>query len=370
MAFVWIVQSTGDLHFPVRICIEQDGTIVFSVRAQEAWPGSKGNVFCIRDESSHDEVDLFDELERVPVLHFDRFGKSLQIILDRPTRKRCEFLILQKRYKNRPGTYDQIFFKTQTAQKAHKSRSKVSLYPVSGPLTVVIDSAERYPWRFPKANVERRKLPAGDYALVEAETILAIVERKTFDNLVSDFDRIRIIHQSLQELATLPHPAVVIEAYYGDFMNTKKLDGRYPASHGYRVLSELQAIHPTLPFIFAGTRKEANLWTYGYFRAVSRLHFQQQESLDNTLTAEPVVPYVSSMHLENRILQVLRDTPGGLTAKEMQDFCPDADTTLIKRILLLLKKRELITASREGSRNRWYIDPSNLLGSESSKSRR
>jgi hypothetical protein len=75
MAFVWIVQSTGNPHFPVRICIEQECTMVFAVRAQEAWPGFKGMSFCIRDGSSRDEIDLFDELERVPVLRLDRFGK-------------------------------------------------------------------------------------------------------------------------------------------------------------------------------------------------------------------------------------------------------------------------------------------------------
>ncbi len=355
MTLTWIVQSTGNPHFPVRIAIEQDGTVLFAVRAQEAWPGTKGNIFCIRDGSSKDEVDFFTELERVPILHFERFGKSLQIILDRPTKKRCEFLILQKQYKNRPGTYEQIFFKTQTAQRTHRSRSKVSLRSASVSFTVVIDSAERYPWKFPKANVEQRKLPAGDYALIEDETILAVVERKTFDNLIADFNRIRILHQNLQELATLPHPAVVIEAYYGDFMNRDRLAGRYLPSHGYRVLSELQAMHPALPFIFAGTRKEANLWTYGFFRAVNKLHIQQQESQETLLTAEPVVPYVSSIHLENRIIQMLQDTPEGLTSKELQKLFPDADTMLVKRTLLLLKKRGRILGTRQGSCNCWQL---------------
>ncbi|HOV40131.1 MAG TPA: hypothetical protein PLG79_15525, partial [Spirochaetales bacterium] len=176
----WIVQATGNPRFPVRIAIEEDGRTLFAVRAQEAWPGAKGHIFCIRDGSSREEQDLFKEIERVPVLSYDRFGRSIRIVLDRPTKKRCEFLILEKSYKNREGSYEQIFFKTQSASEAHKSRSRVTLGTAKTTLTIVIDSAERYPWKFPKAQIERRKLPAGDYALVEGEKILATVERKTF----------------------------------------------------------------------------------------------------------------------------------------------------------------------------------------------
>ena len=44
-----------------------------------------------------------------------------------PMRKRCDFLFLTKRYKNKPGTYEQIFFHTQAAVRAHKSRTRREL---------------------------------------------------------------------------------------------------------------------------------------------------------------------------------------------------------------------------------------------------
>lgn len=389
MSLVWVVQSTGNPRFPVRIAIEQDNRILFAVRAQDAWPGQRGNVYCIRDGTPADELDLFTTIERVPVINFDRFGKSLRITLDRPTKKRCEFLILEKAYKNKPGTYEQIFFKTQTAQREHKSRSRLSLRPVQTPFSVVIDSAERYPWKFPKAQVDKRKLPAGDYALIHQDIILAVVERKTFQNLLSDFSRIALLHQVLRDLESLPHPALVIEADYGDFLNPEKLKHSYKLSYCYRALAELQAMHPKLPIIFARTRKEANLWTYGFFRAVYQKQVQEKTEHTTELTSEPVAPYVADLRLEARILALLRtagssvagigptiasadpqvgikgtpvasklpnesqNPPEGLYFSDIHTALGDVDIVHLQRALQSLRKRALAEARGRGKQRRW-----------------
>nr|WP_169311871.1 ERCC4 domain-containing protein [Gracilinema caldarium] len=80
-----------------------------------------------------------------------------------------------------------------------------------------------------------------------------MVERKTFQNLLTDFSRIAMLHQVLRDLESLPHPALVIEADYGDFLNPEKLEHSYKSSYCYRLLAELQAMHPKLPIIFART---------------------------------------------------------------------------------------------------------------------
>jgi len=372
MSMVWIVQATGNPRFPFRIALEQDGKTLFAVRSQDSWPGQRGNIFCVRDGTPADELDMFETLERLPVLSFDRFGKSLRITLDRPNKKRCEFLILDKPYKNKPGSYEQIFFKTQTAQSQHRSKSRLSLQPTTEPFKVVIDSAERYPWKFPKAEVERRRLPAGDYALVQEEKILSVVERKTFDNMVSDFGQIATLHRVLKELSGLPHPAMVIEADFGDFLNPDRLEHRYKPAHCYRALAELQAMHPSLPIIFARTRKEANLWTYGYFRAVHRLTTQERRDSDIEITAEPVTPYVAELRLETRLLELLRDTSSsqleknpsqqeestsqhdeGLSLAEISVALGDVDDIYLKRELLALSKRGLVDSSGRGKKRRW-----------------
>ncbi|HEY9053312.1 MAG TPA: ERCC4 domain-containing protein, partial [Rectinemataceae bacterium] len=214
---IWIVQSTGNPQFPYRIAISRGTKTLFAVRAKGKWPGSGTNIFCIRDGSAPEDVDIFEEVERVPVVGMDVFGKRISVTLGRPNRKRCEFLILEKARKSGVGAYEQIFFRTQAAIQGHRSRSKISLRGAAE-LEIAIDSRERYAWKFPGAETVRKTLPVGDYALMRGETIVALVERKTFDNLLGDFGSIVVLHQTLRELSGYDSAAVVIEARYGDFL--------------------------------------------------------------------------------------------------------------------------------------------------------
>jgi len=353
---VWIVQATGNPRFPYRVALMQEGErqALFAVRAADKWPGPGASIFCVRDGSPPEEIDIFEEVERVPVTGYEVFGRRISVTLDRPVRKRCEFLILEKPYRDREGSYEQIFFRTQSSISAHKSRSKVSLRGETS-LSVIIDSSERYAWKFPGAETAKRKLRAGDYALVEGETILAVVERKSYDNLLGDIGQIVVLHQSLRELAGYPAAAVVIEARYGDFMDPARLKGRWPAGHCCRVLGELQAMHPSLPFIFAGTRKEANIWTWSFFRAVSRKAAQTSRD-EGLFAAETQPPDFSSVSdLEARVLSLLKAAPEGLTALMLKAALGDVDSLLLRRCLTRLKVRNAVVCSSRGSKARWLI---------------
>jgi hypothetical protein len=57
----------------------------------------------------------------------------------------------------------------------------------AGPLTVVIDTREKYGWKFANRLVttERRALAAGDYGALVGETVIAVVERKSLANLAT-----------------------------------------------------------------------------------------------------------------------------------------------------------------------------------------
>jgi hypothetical protein len=65
---------------------------------------------------------------------------------------------------------------------------------------VRIASDERYPWSFGGLTTERGRLPAGDYALLAGDRVLAVVERKTFDGLLTDFGQMDVLRQRLLEL--------------------------------------------------------------------------------------------------------------------------------------------------------------------------
>jgi hypothetical protein len=266
MAASWIVRRTTGDRFPFHVRVEQDGRAILAVRAASAWPGPGQQVFCLRDDG-RDDGDLLEVIEQVPILQVTRLGRKLAIVLDRPQRKRCEFLFIDKPYKDRPGAYEQVFFRTESGIRSHRSRSRLEVRPEADtPLTVVIDTAERYPWRFTGATILRRKLAAGDYALLAADQVLATVERKSFDNLLADLGAMQALHHALAHLAQQSHAALVVEAQYADFLDDKRLTGRWPATFTARALAELQVMHPTLTVVYAGNRTLANQWTFRFFQ--------------------------------------------------------------------------------------------------------
>ncbi len=351
MSAIWIVQQTGDQRFPVRIAIEQDGCVLFAVRAKAAWPGAGTQVFCLR-EREPDPFESLTDIERVPVSHLSRLGRKLSLSLDRPQRKRCEFLILEKPRRD-GGTYEQVFFRTEAAVRAHKSSKRAELTPVAADdLTIVIDSQERYPWNFPGATATRRRLPVGDYALMHDERPLAIVERKTLENLLGDLAELKGLHQQLAELSAWPHAALVIEAQYADFGNPERI-GRWPAAHLLRVLGELPALFPNVQCIFAGNRKLANIWSQRWFAAVHAA--LKQPRLPQV--AEPVARYrvtPADGGLDARIrLAVLHELPDRFEIALLRARFPEAPPARLKRVLDQLRGEHRLRSEGRGRGTRW-----------------
>jgi hypothetical protein len=133
--------------------------------------------------------------------------------------------------------------------------------------TVTVDSGERYLWRFSDSEIRRARLPVGDYALVDESGMLAVVERKTFENLLADFGVMPLLHQRLTELSGHVHNALVVEAPYEDFLYPRRLH-QYSPSYCAAAIADLYACHPCLRIVFCANRKTANLWTQSFFHAV------------------------------------------------------------------------------------------------------
>lgn len=352
MTATWKIQRSNDTRFPFRIAIEQGGRVLFAVRAKAAWPGAGTQIFCLR-EPEPDLLEILEEIERVPVAHMARLGRKLSVTLDRPQRKRCEFLILEKPRKD-GGTYEQVFFRTEAAVRAHKSSkyAELSTRRDGGDMEIVVDSMERYPWTFPGANVQRRKLAVGDYALMHDERPLAIVERKTLQNLLGDLSQLKGLHQQLAELAAWPHAALVIEAQYADFGNPAKI-GQWSAAHLLRVMGELPALFPTVQCVFAGNRKLANVWTQRWFAAVDAA--LKQPRLPQI--AEAVARYDTHNDggLDTRIrLVILHELPDGFEIALLRKRFPDAKPARIERGLDRLRSEGRLHAEGRGRGTRWW----------------
>lgn len=355
MSTIWTVERTGNRRFPFRIAIEQDGRLVAAFRTQAAWPGPGQQIFCLR-ERELDAAEPLEPVERVPVAHLARVGRKIAIVLDRPNRKRCEFLVVQKERADGTGRYEQVFFRTETGIRAHRSRTRLEVRePAPTPLHLVIDSGERYPWRFPDAAITRRKLAAGDYALVDEDRVVAVVERKSFDNLLTDVGALQALHHQLADLASYGTAALVVEAQYGDFLDPARVKGRWPVEHLSRVLAEITVLHPTLPVIFAGNRKLANIWAQRFFAAVAAFRTgppaQLQLEVAARYDAGPRGP-----GLDERIREAaLRELASPFSFVELADRFPDVPAPRLRRVVQQLKREGRLERTGAGRGSRWRV---------------
>jgi hypothetical protein len=348
----WIVERTASRRFPFRVSIEQEGRLVAAFRTQGRWPGPGQQVFCLR-ERELDPAEPLDEIERVPVAHLARVGRKLTVALDRPNRKRCEFLVVRKEKVDGSGAYEQVFFRTESGIRAHRSRTRVELRAPDAALHVVIDSGERYPWRFPGATVERRKLAVGDYALLDAGRVAAVVERKSFDNILGDLGAIQALHQTLADLASHEAAALVIEAQYADFLDPRRVAGRWPPAYLARALAEVTALHPTLPVVFAGNRKLANLWTERFFPAVQTRRTSPALELP-LVVAERYDPSPREPGLDEEIrVAALRELPVPFSMTQLGDRFPGVPVTRLRRVVAQLKREGLMVRTGAGRGARW-----------------
>ncbi|MCC6642633.1 MAG: hypothetical protein IT386_15845 [Deltaproteobacteria bacterium] len=352
MTAVWRVERTRNARFPFRIAIEQGGRLLFAVRAQSEWPAPGGQIFCLR-EREHDPGEDLELVERVPIASLHRVGVKLAVVLDRPRRKRCEFLSLTRERKDGSGSYEQVFFRTETAIRAHRSRGRVELGSRAS-LDVAIDLRERYPWRFPSARVTRRELPVGDYALLRNDEIVAVAERKSFENLLNDIGAVRALHQTMAELSRQSRAAVVIEAQYGDLLDPTRTRA-WPANHVARVAAELAALHPRLPFVFAGSRKLANVWTERWFTAIAA-----EISVEQPLFVSDVVaryePAGESLApgLDERVRRVaLAQIASPFHVAALRAVVPEADAKRVARVLGALRREGRLRLDGHGRGARW-----------------
>ena len=245
----------SSLPYLLRIPLGPDGVVL---KAKEMWPRT-AKVYCHRAEWP-DDAEI---VERTPTRTCVRRGAAIDLVLDRGRENRSQLVLTQVRGR------EAIFWQTaRTAKQARPSvRSPRARAAGIAEMQVVVDSHERYAWKFSDEQVTtvRRGLPVGDYAVEVEGRPVAVVERKSLPDLVSTLTSGRLRY-ALAELATVPRAAVVVEARYSDVF---KLDPSIPVRPSVVAegLAECQARVPSVPVIFAETRALAQQWTYRFFGA-------------------------------------------------------------------------------------------------------
>ena len=351
-ASVWRIESTDSEKFPYKVSIIEKEKAIFSLLTQDKWPGASGNIFCIRAEDKS-EIKSDQIIEEVSVVFVKRVGKRLSVMLDRSLKKRCEFLFLKKKYKTKEGEYEQIFFRTQQGISQHRTRGKLSLQPKQTNLDIIIDSNERYPWKFGQEHeFSRKNLSVGDYALIIDNEIEAVIERKTFDNLLGDISKIQVLHQQLTELSTYKHKAMVIEAQYGDFLSSEKIGKYMSVAQISRALAEISVLHHNLPIIFAGNRKEANYWSLKFFEGVFKKHHDPTNEVIAKAVAGARTSKSNPVWLKVK-KAIFEEMPNEFSVNDIKHYLSEVSASQIRAQMKKLQDEGLIQNTGKGRPMKW-----------------
>lgn len=271
-------EADSSLPFLIRLPLGDRGIVL---KVKDTWPRT-AKVYC------HPAVEwpaAPEIVERVAVRSWSRRCAAIDLVLDRGRENRSQIVFTKARGR------DMIFW--QSARTSRQARPNVNIptQRASGQvLSIVVDSHERYPWRFnsQQATTSRRALAAGDYGVEVEGTIVATVERKSLADLVSTLTGGRL-RSVLAALSDVPRSALVVEDRYSAIF---KLDRVRPAvvAEG---LAEAQVRFPEVPIVFCENRPLAQEWTYRFLGAALEHHLSDPIAAELTSglpLARPLAP--------------------------------------------------------------------------------
>ena len=247
-------EPDSSLPYLIRLPLDDDPLVL---KAGATWPRT-AKVYCHRAESWPEDADVVDE---VPVRSCLRRGPAIDLVLARSRENRSQLVFTHLR-----DGREAIFWQTAKTTRQARPGLRVPTRRASGwsNLRVVVDTRERYAYRFAnqRVEVERRSLPAGDYGVERDGVVLAAVERKS----LADLAKVLVdgsVTYLLSDLSTLWRAAVVVEDRYAELFRIERVkDGFLPD-----LLARIQVRYPTVPIVFCDTRPLAEQWVYRFLGA-------------------------------------------------------------------------------------------------------
>jgi ERCC4 domain-containing protein/Lsr2 protein len=246
--------SASSLPYLLRVPLG-DG-LVF--RARDVWP--RTSAVYLHPVWPDEWPETPEIVDRVRVRSCLRRGAAIDLILDRARENRSQIVYTIARGR------EMVFWQSprtrkQARPKVVTPRARAAALP---DLTIMVDSNERYAYRFAEKQVTvvRRPLAAGDYAIERDGTVIASVERKSLADLVTSLMNGKLKF-AVAELATLTTAAVVVEDRYSQIFTHEHFRPAAVAD----ALAELQVRYPNVPIVFCETRKLAEEWVYRYLAA-------------------------------------------------------------------------------------------------------
>ena len=243
--------DTSTLPYLLRVPVAGPPLLL---KARDVWPRTS-KVFCHPLEAWPVDAEVVDEVE---VRSCDRRGRAVDLVLDRPREHRSQFVFVTLR-----GGREAIFWQTARTAAASRPGVRIPSRRAAGvtDLEIVVDTRERYAYRFAsqQATTRRAALRAGDYAVELDDAVVAAVERKSVPDLVRRLVDGQLAF-ALADLASLPRAAVVVDGRYADALKAEHVQPGFVAD----LIARVAVRYPSVPVVFAGSRKLAEEWTYRY----------------------------------------------------------------------------------------------------------
>ena len=229
------------------------------LKAKDTWPRT-AKVYCHPADAFPRDAEI---VEDVAVRSCVRRGVAIDLVLDRARENRSQ-LVFTTLKGGRPGIFWQS---ARTARKTRPGLRVPTRRSAAGALEIVVDSRERYAWKFTEqqATTVKRALVVGDYAVEHDGVVVGAVERKTLQDLAG-----RLVDGSLlimlAELATVPRAAIVVEDRWADVFRLQHASPSMVAE----MLAGAQVRYPNVPIAFCETRALAQEWAYRFLGAALR----------------------------------------------------------------------------------------------------
>jgi hypothetical protein len=225
------------------------------LKAKESWPRG-ARVYCHPSEAPASEG--LQIVERVGVSSCVRRGVAIDLVLARGNNRRSQFVSTTFRGRG------MILWQTPKVATSARPGLRIPFGSASAVRTIHVDTRERYPYKFAGRGVDlaRRALPAGDYAVYLPDGSVAAVERKTLEGFASSLTD-ATLNYAMAELASLRAAAVVVEGTYSALLRHSH------TPHGYLadLTARLQLRYPSVPIVFAESRKLAEEWAFRFLKA-------------------------------------------------------------------------------------------------------
>lgn len=265
MLSLQIARNPEDSSLPYLVRIPIGDGIVLRVR--ETWPRTS-KIYCHPHGLPWPEdAEIVEEL---PLRSCVRRGASIDIEVDRTRESRSQFVFARGRGR------EMIFWQTGRTAKTARPDVVLPTAKASGiaDMEIVVDTRERYAWKFAAeaASTVKRALPVGDYGVEVDGELVAVVERKSLDDLVGSLSK-GTMGERLAALAQLPRAVVLVEDRYSSVFKLRHIRPSVVAD----MLGEAQVRHPSVPIIFAETRALAEQWAFRFFGAALRERLMGEE---------------------------------------------------------------------------------------------